>query len=275
MPVADQSAAVTREDALAFADEAFRNRDIVFSHRDVVDMTGALSTFLSRRCLASVSSASAETGCYQAKFRALLIEAGRNAGAFISDSASDEFLELIPEEVRLKVELLTASPEPVPATNQAGEVDKLRSLIENLAEAEKQRRLLIEKHDVDFSPEANTAVGIARAAVEAATRELSGWSIANSPAILAALATQPATSQEGEEDCPGCTGSDPAWSGADCPTCDGARTLAATPTPPTLSEDLIRVAQRILDRGYVSSCIEEEREDHNALVAALAQVKAS
>ncbi len=62
MPVVDQPspvttseqqavpvAQVTRDDALAFADEAFRNRDITFSHRDVVDMTGALSTFLTRR----------------------------------------------------------------------------------------------------------------------------------------------------------------------------------------------------------------------------------
>ncbi|WP_156359626.1 MazG-like family protein [Sphingomonas sp. Leaf28] len=56
----DQLSAVTREDALAFADEAFRNRDITFSHRDVVDMVGALGTFLSRHRLASVSSASAE-----------------------------------------------------------------------------------------------------------------------------------------------------------------------------------------------------------------------
>ena len=60
MPVADQLSAVTREDALAFADEAFRNRDITFSHRDVVDMVSALGTFLSRHRLASVSFASAE-----------------------------------------------------------------------------------------------------------------------------------------------------------------------------------------------------------------------
>lgn len=36
-------------------------------------------------------------------FRALLIEAGRNAGAILSDDVSDGFLKLIPEEVRLKV----------------------------------------------------------------------------------------------------------------------------------------------------------------------------
>lgn len=60
MHVADQLSAVTREDALAFADEAFRNRDITFSHRDVVDMVSALGTFLSRHRLASVSFASAE-----------------------------------------------------------------------------------------------------------------------------------------------------------------------------------------------------------------------
>lgn len=33
---------------------------------------------------------------------------------------------------------------------------------------------------------------------------------------------------------------------------------------------LVEAAERILERGYVSSCIEEERDDHDALVAALA-----
>jgi len=39
-------------------------------------------------------------------FRALLIEAGRNAGAYIDDRASDDFLKCIPEEVRLKIAAL-------------------------------------------------------------------------------------------------------------------------------------------------------------------------
>lgn len=42
-----------------------------------------------------------------------------------------------------------------------------------------------------------------------------------------------------------------------------SRLIAAAP-------DLLAIAQRILDRGYVSSSIEEEREDHNALAAAIA-----
>ncbi|MES3155017.1 hypothetical protein [Sphingomonas faeni] len=45
----DQAPDVTREDALVFADEAFRNRDISFSGSDVVDMTAALGSFLARR----------------------------------------------------------------------------------------------------------------------------------------------------------------------------------------------------------------------------------
>lgn len=35
--------------------------------------------------------------------------------------------------------------------------------------------------------------------------------------------------------------------------------------------DLLQIAERILDRGYVSSSIEEEREDHIALAAAIAK----
>lgn len=35
--------------------------------------------------------------------------------------------------------------------------------------------------------------------------------------------------------------------------------------------ELLAIAQRILDRGYVSACIEEERNDHDALVAAIAK----
>ncbi len=179
------------------------------------------------------------------------------------------------------------------------------------------------------------------------------------------LATQPATSQEGEDEektdwWNGFTGDfltdgkgqastavwdrcraafDAAWPSGKIAAVDAAiAALAATPTPPTLSEDLrerlferasgiqtmlgepmwkpsrshieaarnllfeaanafsddageppngdeaakaresdsadlVVVAQRILDRGYVSSSIEEEREDHNALAAALARAQ--
>lgn len=43
-----------------------------------------------------------------------------------------------------------------------------------------------------------------------------------------------------------------------------ARLIAAAP-------DLLDVAKRILDRGYVSESIEEERDDHLTLVAAIAK----
>ena len=49
-------------------------------------------------------------------FRALLIEAGRNAGAYIDDRVSDDFLKVIPEEVRLKI----ASLATVAAANDEG-----------------------------------------------------------------------------------------------------------------------------------------------------------
>lgn len=47
-----------------------------------------------------------------------------------------------------------------------------------------------------------------------------------------------------------------------------ARLIAAAP-------DLLEVAQRILDRGYVSESIEEERDDHLALVAAISKATGS
>ena len=37
--------------------------------------------------------------------------------------------------------------------------------------------------------------------------------------------------------------------------------------------ELVEVAERILDRGYISSSIEEERGDHDALVAAISAAK--
>ena len=49
-------------------------------------------------------------------FRALLIEAGRNAGAYLDDRVSDDFLKVIPEEVRLRI----ASLATVAAANDEG-----------------------------------------------------------------------------------------------------------------------------------------------------------
>lgn len=44
---------------------------------------------------------------------------------------------------------------------------------------------------------------------------------------------------------------------------------AALATPSQDASALVEVCKRILDRGYISSCIEEERDDHDDLVAAL------
>lgn len=37
--------------------------------------------------------------------------------------------------------------------------------------------------------------------------------------------------------------------------------------------DMVNVIERILERGYVSACIEEERDDYASLVAALAKAR--
>lgn len=54
--------------------------------------------------------------------------------------------------------------------------------------------------------------------------------------------------------------------GGNRPNEDNARLIADGP-------DLLSVAKRILDRGYVSESIEEERGDYLALVAAIARAE--
>lgn len=54
--------------------------------------------------------------------------------------------------------------------------------------------------------------------------------------------------------------------GAICDAIANARLIAAAP-------ELLEVAQEILDRGYVSESIPEERDDHLALKAAIARAR--
>jgi len=166
--------------------------------------------------------------------------------------------------------MLAASPEPVPATNQAGEVD-----------VEKIVRRSADQILNGFSWETLTGPDNLRARLSMAARQAVHDT-------LAALATQPATSQEGEGDaltrrvsdvmnedggcwaaCSGCQESDEGYvsekyypyspifhcqPGGGCSECGGigviwqdgaflasygdALSEDATPTPPTLSEDL-------------------------------------
>ena len=141
---------------------------------------------------------------------------------------------------------LAASPEPVPATNQAGEVER----------RDHAREILAQAYDNAGRP-------------ESADRVRKAWPYASKPDELvaldamiafAALATQPATSQEGERERiariiqreefrPTCTGAAlddicalppkaTHYAAAD-------RILTTTPTPPTLSEGLRALGQAI------------------------------
>jgi len=92
--------------------------------------------------------------------------------------------------------------EPVPATNQAGEVEEALGHIEWLCDIAYNQG---GAHELGYDP---------------------------LKVVRAALATQPATSQEGEGRHPDWTEAGHRWLDAGCPPLD------ATPTPPTLSEDL-------------------------------------
>jgi len=303
--------AVTRDDALAFADEAFRNRNITFSQRDVVDMTGALNTFLSRHRLASVSSASAETpgGTFACPI------CGKDTPHYHSpeEVAQHRETEAWVEESWQQARPLFF-PEPVPATNQAGEVERHDEVISEFAflyyaygtETDDKLdpdALALKRKVLAAVASPTSEVQTLRAALIKARHyaERKSWDAFDDredqllAAIDAALATQPATSQEGEDkgnhDClakrrPGepmfiLLGRDPdawqivqAWADrrlaaggdphhvalglktanamrdyaadpanrpASAPAADVYPILAATPTPPTLSEDALGV----------------------------------
>lgn len=234
---------VTRADALAFADEAFRNRDITFSQRDVVDMVGALGTFLSRHRLASVSSASAEPVAWCSPGQlANLMDVDVDGGVYLPIRKT--------ERGNFTMPLYAASPEPVPATNQAGEVE--RSDDEVIAEFAFLYRAYGLYPDDKLAPDA----------LELKRK------------VLAAIATQPATSQEDEARVAsirkylatiGMTKhvsvcrEDMEWILDRFPVCDPD---AATPTPPTLSEDLRALIVVTDGKGFVT--LHEPNEEGNA-----------
>jgi len=148
--------------------------------------------------------------------------------------------------------MLAASPEPVPATNQAGEVD-----VEKIVSRSADQILN------GFSWETLTGPDNLRARLSMAARQAVHDT-------LAALATQPATSQEGEprkwQQAIGAEIDRQCSIGAGtCGTADDgsglfevnasldlngfaqAMSRAATPTPPTLSEDLFDTCPEIAD----------------------------
>jgi len=120
--------------------------------------------------------------------------------------------------------------EPVPATNQAGEVE-CREALAALVTAAAEYQEAAQQHisDTRYDEDGNLAARDAELSVVAL------------PRARAALATQPATSQEGEDEGPIADAARriASWSGNKVGVYQAAkRELAATPTPPTLSEDL-------------------------------------
>lgn len=172
-------------------------------------------------------------------------------------------------------DIMAYTPEPVPATNQAGEVAK--ALFDHEM---RQRGVVAFWDDVDEDDRA-------------------GWQLSVNVVLAAALATQPATSQEGEAvdrvakaiyetggsfaDQHGSI----AW--ADLDGSNDAENfrkmaraaLAATPTPPTLSEDLREAAiAAVLNAARFEGADSpvdygDAEQIVDAVLATLAQVKAS
>jgi len=140
-----------------------------------------------------------------------------------------------------------ASPEPVPATNQAGEVE----LAKRIGKVQVNMSMDVREIILHGSPNAD---------VDAILRE------------IAALTTQPATSQEGEA-CSFCSGRAATTVADDsdvfpaCPTCaaawvaDPGFALAATPTPPTLSEDLREIERLVGEAKEFADCAQTDGFD--------------
>jgi hypothetical protein len=175
----------------------------------------------------------------------------------IRSHALDKALEAFSSRVPYADE---PTPEPVPATNQAGEVE--RALVDAAERFEAIRLTLIDHLDEPV-----------RSAF---------WCAVEGKKRLAALATQPATSQEGEA-----RAKELLWliqtDGVAAPLL-GKLTLkeradivkamlifAATPTPPTLSEDLRALVEAL--EPFAAACNITTAEDCESLYDSLAAEK--
>jgi hypothetical protein len=164
-PTTDQQAVTVaqedREAAANWARDGWPTRNAAAFAAGIVDGvsdSGALVQAFARHRLASVSSASAEGWKLVPTWPTLaMLQAG---GDCYGDSMTSDVWSA----------MLAASPEPVPATNQAGEVERLRAAI-------------LPHMPFGFK-------------FDAAYRDAVVERIVGS--VIAALATQPATSQEGE-----------------------------------------------------------------------------
>lgn len=206
--------------------------------------------------LASVSSASAEG------FDAWLLHY-----VGLQDAATMRFSVA---ELRIAFEAGAASPEPVPATNQAGEVwTKNAAGVKDGADCYRTingRRWEWWGEDSDVFK----AAGVRhRTAPDGQGTFVHPDDEAKAHA---ALATQPATSKVDEA----AWAARLDWDGNAQHAQDAYEALAATPTPPTLSEDLQEALSDMLEAFTNSECGEVDRRlAVETARAALAQVKAS
>ncbi len=243
--------------------------------------------------LASVSSASAEPltdAQLKDAVSEMLSHRGERPGRILRGGTA--LWETWVPAFRAGLRYLPAFPEPVPATNQAGEVelgvyDALKLAHDTLHET----TAVLHADDCARVAAVMTQCREALALADRLRtyRPTDEWGDGVHHAIcteaadtIAALATQPATSQEGEK-CSFCDKrattnvADDSDFFAVCAGCavawiaDPGFTLAATPTPPTLSEDL-RVLVEALE-PFAAACNITTAEDSESLYDSLAAEK--